>query len=157
MVSFGPLIMPEMYARLDASDPKSAWDFAKFTPDVVVINLGENDSTLTKRPLSPQFKERFGAVPPTPEATVKAYADFYASIRARYPQAQIVCCLGCMDAVRSGSPWPGYIEQAVASLNDPRMTAHFFAFKGGPGHPNVAEQQAMADDLIAYLEKTAKW
>jgi len=43
-VSWAPLIMPEMYYRLDATDAESKWDFSKYTPDLVVINLFQNDS-----------------------------------------------------------------------------------------------------------------
>lgn len=44
LVSWFPLIMPEMYDRLDATDSTSKWDFAKYTPDLVVINLFQNDA-----------------------------------------------------------------------------------------------------------------
>jgi hypothetical protein len=43
-VSWFPLIMPEMYDRLDATDPNSKWDFSRYTPDLVIINLFQNDS-----------------------------------------------------------------------------------------------------------------
>ena len=39
MVSWAPLIMPEMYDRTDPTDSTSKWDFSKYTPDIVVINL----------------------------------------------------------------------------------------------------------------------
>ncbi|HEY5390862.1 MAG TPA: hypothetical protein VIJ57_02010, partial [Hanamia sp.] len=44
MVSWFPLIMPKMYDRLDPTDSTSKWDFSKYTPDLVVINLLQNDS-----------------------------------------------------------------------------------------------------------------
>jgi Carbohydrate esterase 2 N-terminal len=43
MVSWFPLIMSEMYDRLDPTDSTSKCDFTKFTPDIVVINLFQND------------------------------------------------------------------------------------------------------------------
>jgi hypothetical protein len=44
MVSWFPIIMSEMYDRLDPTDSLSKWDFTKYTPDIVVINLLQNDS-----------------------------------------------------------------------------------------------------------------
>ncbi len=62
-----------------------------------------------------------------------------------------------MDATKQGSPWPGYIVKAVANLHDKKITTHFFPFKNTPGHPARSEQQAMADDLISYMEKNIRW
>ncbi|WP_413667017.1 SGNH/GDSL hydrolase family protein [Mucilaginibacter sp. Mucisp86] len=156
-VSWFPLIMPEMYNRLDPTDPTSIWNFKKYTPDVVVINLFQNDSWIVNQPNNPQFKERFGSKAPEPEQLIKAYKEFIKNIRKVYPKAQIVCALGSMDATKAGSPWPGYIEKAVAALNDKQIYTHFIPYKNTPGHPSLKEQQAMADDLIAFLDKTVKW
>jgi hypothetical protein len=156
-VSWAPLIMPEMYNRLDATDPASKWDFKKYTPDVVVINLFQNDSWIVKQPQNEQFKARFGTTPPTPEFIVNAYRNFVSSIRSKYPNAQIICALGSMDATRAGSPWPGYIEQAVASLNDKRIYTHFFPYKNTGGHPSEKEQKDMAASLILYISQHIKW
>jgi len=156
-VSWFPLIMPEMYNRLDATDPNSKWDFSKYTPDVVVINLFQNDSWITNMPSNDQFKARFGSTPPSPDFIIKAYRDFVKTIRSTYPRAQIICILGSMDATKPGSPWPGYIEKAVAELHDKRIYTHFIPYKNTPGHPSAKEQQAMADDLIAFIERNIKW
>lgn len=157
VISWYPLIMPELYNRWDPADPKSLWDFSKYTPDVVVVNLFQNDSWLANRPTNPQFKARFGTTPPTPEFIISAYRDFIKNIRNKYPHAQIICALGCMDATRPGSEWPGYIEKAVAGLADSKIYTHFFPYKNKKGHPNVKEHQVMADDLIAFIDQHIKW
>ena len=110
--------MPEMYDLLDATDPTSKWDFSAYTPEIVVINLFQNDSWLFKIPDHAEFKARFGSRAPGAGEIVAAYRDFVTAVRARYPKAHIICALGNMDATRQGSPWPGYIEQAVAELKD---------------------------------------
>jgi len=156
-VSWFPLIMPEMYDRLDATNPASKWDFSKYTPDVVVINLFQNDSWIVKLPDNEQFKARFGATPPTPEFITNAYASFVKSVRGKYPRAAIICTLGSMDATKAGSPWPGYIDKAVATLNDKNIYTHFIPYKNTNGHPSAKEQQAMADDLIAFIDKHINW
>jgi len=157
MLSWSSLIMPEMYDRLNPSDPNSKWDFSRFTPDVVVINLFQNDSWLVNNPNHEQFKARFGTTKPSDSQIVEAYRNMVSKIRTKYPQANIICVLGSMDATREGSPWPGYIETAVKSLNDPKIHTHFFPFKKGPGHPTVAEQKDMADSLIRFIDEHIKW
>jgi len=156
-VSWFPLIMPEMYNRLDATDSTSKWNFAKYTPDLVIINLFQNDSWLVEKPDNAQFKARFGATAPTPEFIISAYSNFVKTIRSKYPKAHIVCILGSMDATKAGSPWPGYIQKAVDGIHDKNIYTHFIAFKNTSGHPNVKEQQAMADDLEAFVAQNMKW
>lgn len=152
LVSWFPLIMPELYDRLIPSDPESHWDFSPYTPDVVVINLFQNDSWLVNLPDHAQFKARFGNRPPTDDQIISAYADFVKNIRSNYPEAAIVCMLGNMDITRAGSPWPGYVAQAVEQLADPRIYTHFVPYKNTPGHPSIAEQEALANSLIDFIE-----
>lgn len=156
-ISWFPLIMKEMYDRLDATDPYSKWNFSKYTPDVVVINLFQNDSWLVNMHDNEQFKARFGTIPPAPDFLIQAYRDFVKKVRNKYPKAQIICILGSMDATKTGSPWPGYIDKAVAGLNDQRIYTHFIPYKNTPGHPSAKEQKAMADDLIGFIDQKIGW
>lgn len=157
MVSWFPLIMPEMYDRLDPADSTSKWDFGKYTPDVVVINLFQNDSWITTMPDNAQFRKRFGATPPDEELIVESYKNFVATIRNRYPRADIICALGNMDATKPGSAWPGYVKKAVEGLNDARIYTLFFPYKNTGGHPDAAEQKVMADSLIRFIGKNISW
>ena len=157
MVSWFPIIMPEMYDRTNPDDPSSKWDFSKYTPDVVVINLLQNDSWLVKMPEHPQFKARFRDVPPDESSIIQSFQNFVKNIREKYPKASIVCVLGSMDATKLGSKWPGYVEQAVKGLNDSKIYTMFFCYKDTPGHPNTSEQKVMADELIDFINKNIKW
>lgn len=157
MLSWFPIIMPEMYDRLNPGDPNSKWDFSKYTPDVVVINLFQNDSWLINNPAHEQFKARFGTTRPDEQTIIKAYRDLVLKIRAKYPKASIICALGSMDATQKGSVWPGYIETAVKSLGDSKIYTHFFPYKNTGSHPKVTEQKAMADDLIGFIDKNIRW
>ena len=157
MVSWFPLIMSEMYDRLDATDPDSKWDFTKYTPDIVVINLFQNDSWIVNMPDNEQFKYRFGTKPPEPNFIVKSYKNFVTSIRNKYPKANIICALGNMDATKEGSPWPSYVQKAVDQLKDPKIYTHFFKYKDTDGHPKVNEQKEMADSLIKFIEDNIDW
>ncbi len=157
MVSWFPLIMPEMYDRLDPTDSTLIWDFNRYTPDVVVVNLFQNDSWIVKLPENAEFKHRFGTIAPDSEKIIASYKNFILLLRSKYPKANIICSLGSMDATRHGSPWPGYIQSAIEQLNDKKIYAHFFDYKNTDGHPKVAEQEVMAKSLIEFIDKNIKW
>ncbi len=157
VISWFPEIMPEIYDRLNPFDPASKWDFNKYQPDIVVINLFQNDSWLTNRPDHPQFKARFGTTKPSEEFIISAYRNFVSKIREKYPKAQIICALGNMDATGKDSKWPGYIQKAVEQIKDKSIQTVFFPYKNTPGHPTKSEQQAMADQLINFIDKNIKW
>ncbi|OMP75079.1 SGNH/GDSL hydrolase family protein [[Flexibacter] sp. ATCC 35208] len=157
LISWFPLIMPEMYDRTDATDAASKWDFSSYTPDLIVINLFQNDSWLVAKPEHEQFKAKFGDKVPDAKTIVAAYSNLVKKIRDKHPKAQIICALGNMDATRKGSPWPGYIKEAVLGLHDAKIHTCFFPYKDTPGHPNAKEQEAMANELIAYISKNIKW
>ncbi|MBC7890502.1 MAG: SGNH/GDSL hydrolase family protein [Ferruginibacter sp.] len=156
-VSWFPEVMPDIYDRLNPKDSASKWDFSTYTPDIVVVNLFQNDSWLVNMPDHQQFKARFGNIKPSEAFIIAAYKNFILSIRTKYPKARIICCLGNMDATREGSKWPGYIDTAVAELKDKKIVTHYFPYKNSPGHPVIKEQQAMADDLIAFIKKEKYW
>lgn len=156
-ISWFPQVMPEMYDLVDGNDNTRKWDFNNYQPDLVIVNLFQNDSWLIKQPNHPEFKARFGATAPAESQIVKAYSDMIKSIRSKYPKAQIICALGSMDAIQTGSPWPGYIDQAIATFNDKKIYTFFFPYKGTPGHPNGKEQQAMANQLISFIDEHVKW
>jgi hypothetical protein len=156
-ISWFPLLMPEIYDRLNPNDTTSCWDFSLFTPNIVVINLFQNDSWLVNRPERAEFKTNFGTQAPSDAYIIKAYQDFVVSVRGHYPQAKIICALGTMDATRKGSKWPGYIQNALANLNDPKIYTHFMSYKETPGHPSVKEQESMASSLIKFIDEEVEW
>lgn len=157
LVSWFPLIMSEMYDRIDPNDSVLKWDFSKYTPDVVVINLFQNDSWIVNIPQNEQFKSRFGSEAPDSTKIIEAYKDFASSIRTKYPNSSIICTLGSMDATQEGSQWPGYVQTAVGQLEDDKIFSCFFPFKNSGGHPKVKEHHVMADQLIEFIEEHIEW
>ena len=157
MVSWFPLIMPEMYNRLDPTDSGSRWDFSNYVPDLVVINLLQNDAWITNMPANEQFKHRFGTQRPSEDVIIQSYRNFVRTVRQVYPKARIICMLGNMDITREGSPWPGYVQKAVQELNDPRVFTLVVPYKNTPGHPKTEEQKAMADTLIGFIDRKIRF
>lgn len=145
--SWFDLVMPDYWYRLNPADADSRWDFSQWTPDVVVVNLFQNDSYLISK------------MRPVPDEAqiVKAYIDFISGIRAVYPEAHIVCALGCMDATRESGPWPGYIHQAVDLLADQNLSECYFPCKEWTKHPRVRHHRGMAEQLTAHLRGVMCW
>lgn len=156
LISWFDYVMPDIYDRAYAHDT-TRWDFKKYTPELVVVNLFQNDSWLIKNKEHAQFKKLFGTTPPTPQFIITQYQLFIRCIRAKYPKAKIICTLGSMDATQQGSPWPGYITKAVAGLNDNAIYTHIFPYKNTNGHPSIKEQQLMGDDLTVFIKTKMKW
>lgn len=153
VVSWFDVIMPEMYDRLNPNDPKSKWDFSQYQPNIVVVNLFQNDSWIVNIPDNEQFKKRFGTEKPTDQFLIDSYVSFIRSVRKVYPKAKIICALGNMDITKKGSKWPDLVDKVTKILNDTNVFTRFFKYKDSDGHPKIAEQQAMADDLINFIKK----
>jgi hypothetical protein len=121
----------------------SNWDFNLFKPQVVVINIMQNDKWLGGSRPSQEF--------------IDAYVLFLRTLRAQHPNAHIVCCLGAMDATEAGSRFPGIVTDAVNVLrtqdNDGKLHTLFFPWLGeGTGHPSIAQAGDMAQQLKTYLD-----
>lgn len=154
MISWFPFIMPQFYDQLSAvGDNKTQWDFTRWTPDLVVINLLQNDSWLIDR------EKRLHPIP-SDALRVQAYIDFVRSIRAKYPSAQIICALGSMDAT-ANPKWPGYITAAVERMKkenkDTKLDTIFFEFTGFGGHPRIAQHKANAEKLTEFIKQKMNW
>ena len=149
--------MTQVYNRLNPADSTSQWDFSKYEPDIVVINLFQNDSWLLELPEHPKFQRAFGNEAPNEIFITNAYQQFVTKIRKAYPNAKIICALGNMDATEETSKWPIYIEKAVVSLNDANIYTHFFPYKNTPGHPSIKEQEAMSKSLITFIDDNIDW
>jgi len=157
MISWFPLTMPEMYNRLIPEDTNSTWDFSLYTPDIVVINLFQNDSWLVNRPDGDEFKVKFNTEAPDDDFIIKSYVQFVSSVRKEYSGAHIICALGNMDATKEGAKWPDYVRLAVKEINDPKIYTHFIPYKDSPGHPTIKEQQDLANSLIQFIDEKIKW
>ena len=148
--------LPELYGRSLPQKAESTWDFSKWTPDVVVINLATND---------------FNGTIPDESAWTTAYEAFIGRVLKNYPQAEIYCCLGpMMGDWGKGKPLTvlrGYVAKIVADVQqsgDPRIHALEFETqnigKNGVGsdwHPSVKTHEAMAAQLTDAIRKDLRW
>ncbi|MDX2082352.1 MAG: hypothetical protein SFU53_16330 [Terrimicrobiaceae bacterium] len=132
-----------LYWRSLPWNSTQAWNFQSWVPQVIVINILQNDKWLQGS---------------TPDQTfIDAYLRFLRLLRTHRPYAHIVCALGSMDATSPGSKWPGLVQTVVDRMRsedrDQKVHTLFFGYLGsGTGHPNEAQAAAMADVLKAFLD-----
>lgn len=127
------------------------WDFSRYTPQVVCINLGTND-TSTK-----------GA---DPALLTQGYKNLYKQVREHNPSAKIVFLCGSMmngDALKMAK---ACMDKAVAdahSSGDKEVYQFDFAPQtgslkfGADWHPSYWQHQKMAGELTAYLRELMNW
>lgn len=118
-------------------------DLTAWTPDVVFVNLGENDDSFTRAKHLP-FPANFAS----------EYASLVRSVRRAYPAATIVLLRGGMWGGAQSPELRAAWEAAVAELErtDPRV-AHFVFQHWSSNHPRVSDHRTMADELIAWLRQ----
>lgn len=125
------------------------WDFNKFVPDVVVVNLGTNDFSYcgSDEEKSKQFQ--------------LVYIEFLKTIRGYNPQAKIVCTLGIMGAGLYPSVEKA-VEMYTLETGDTEISSMKFNEQlevdgyGVDWHPSVVTQEKAADQLVAYLKSILK-
>lgn len=126
-----------------------SWDFQKYTPDVVLVAIGQNDN-------HPEdyMKEDYHE-----EKAIywrEHYKQFLLHLREKYPEAHIIChtTLLCHDI-----SWDNAIDEVVQSLNDKKISHYLFKRNGcgTPGHLRISEAQEMAEELSAYIKKLTGW
>jgi lysophospholipase L1-like esterase len=146
-----------MYDRILPTDYRHRWDFARWKPDVVVLNLGTND---------------FATGDPGGEKFIAAYRALIAQVRQNYPSALIVIGLGPMLS----DLWPQgaqaltkartYVSSLVSDINnagDARVKLLEFpnqdraASFGCKFHPSVATHRQMAEQLGDFLKQQMQW
>lgn len=127
------------------------WDFSRFVPDAIVINLGTNDA----------FRLRVSGNDPHEEEYFKLrYIEFLRLLRRLNGEKTLLACtLGSMDYYLYD-----VIEKAAADYTAQSGDARVICFKfgaidpfnegmGGLAHPNVKTQERMGRELAEKLGK----
>lgn len=152
----GP-VMPDVYGGvyLEYADSTSAWDFSRFTPDLVVIALGTND-----------FSEGGGETPRADldgDAFVRDYTAFVGTVRDRYPEARLLLVNSPVFDEAKKARLAGYLQQVIdnrrAAGDDTidRFTYEGRYDAGCNGHPDLEEHLRMADELEPVVREVMGW
>ena len=127
------------------------WDF-HVEPQAVVINLGTNDINNNKGDPGTPFRD--------------TYVALLQTVRATYPHTFIVCIIAPLLNGGELATIGGHIKAAVDARNAdgdanveffnqiPAQTQDKYACQY---HPNVAENQLMADLLVGELKAKLAW
>lgn len=148
--------IPLYYGKLGYSYQKFAgttapqdvdWDFGRFVPDVIVINLGTNDNSYCKGDKEKRTEYR------------DAYIEFLKQIREKNPDSEIFCALGIMGAEL-------FNDMGEAALMYTEETGdekvHFVQLPTQDGslgyaadwHPTEATHEVAAEYLAEEIKKT---
>ena len=115
------------------------WNFKKFSPHVVILAYGTNDSSLSKN-----WKDK-------KENWNNAYKSIIENLLQRYQDAELVLCVPHMNSERKRIE--KMVRKVAMSMHDRRV--HYFDWKIPPsqdGHPNKTDHENMAKDLTDYIE-----
>jgi len=125
----------------DPASPRA--DLTNWIAQVIFVNYGENDDS---------YPKAHGQ--PFPAGYTDGYIAFVHAIRATYPNAHIVILRGGMFGGAQSEPLRQAWESAVKQLeaDDPAIS-HFVFKHWKPNHPRVADDRAMADELIDWLKQ----
>ncbi|WP_379317574.1 SGNH/GDSL hydrolase family protein [Paenibacillus puldeungensis] len=152
-------LIPDYYEKVGKSEGKFDgtllpqdlwWDFNKFVPDLIVINLGTNDDSYTKEEASKQAEY------------AQEYIEFLKMVRRNNPHAAILCTLGMM-----GDRLYPFVEQAVSGYSretgDRNITVMRFDVQlptdgyAADFHPSQATHRKAANKLTAHIKELMKW
>ncbi|QRN97304.1 acetyl xylan esterase [Archangium violaceum] len=148
---------PGLYPRVFPSQEKPLWDTSKFVPDIIIINLGNNDFNVVD--------ENTKLPHPPPEQPFKdAYRDFVVQLREYYPNAKIICSIGPMmndnypPGLKQWTNMQKYVGDMVAALDDPNV--HYFSYSpvvsdpyGEDWHPTAEVHEQMANEIAPVLQE----
>lgn len=133
----------EIWDRLYPATNSPRADLSSWKPQVVFVNFGENDGS---------FSSARGQSFPTNYTA--GYVLLVQAIRKAYPHAQIVLLRGGMFNGAKNEMLRLAWESAVTQIESADQSVSHFVFKHWTGnHPRVADDRAMADELIAWLKQ----
>lgn len=127
--------------------PCKDWDFSRYTPQVVVVAIGQNDSHPVDF-MAEDYDGRLAA------GWREHYRTFLAALREKYPNAEIIAATTIMA---HDPAWDKAIGAVVEAMGDEHI--HHFLYKrngcGTPGHVRIPEGEEMAKELAAYIDSLA--
>jgi lysophospholipase L1-like esterase len=118
------------------------WDHRLFTPDGILIALGNNDDL--------NNSDRF----------INAYNGFLIKLRALYPNAMILLTEGPLIMGERKTQLTNYLNTIANSINDTKI--NYIPSKKHPNspcndHPDAKTHQAIAEELLPLIKEQLNW
>lgn len=152
-------LLPDYYEKVGKSEGRFdnkllpqeiAWDFNKFVPELIVLNLGTNDDSYTKDDVNKQAEY------------AREYVEFLKIVRRNNPDSMLLCTLGIM-----GDRLFPYVEQAVSRYSqetgDSNITTMKFEVQlevdgyAANFHPSQVTHRKAAEQLAAEIKGLLNW
>ena len=144
-------VMTTEYEYTNLYDRSEKWDFSRYQPKLVCINLGTNDLSTNNYDV-----KLLGA----------AYKRFLKQVRSHNPKAKIVFLCGSMLNGKELTIAKQLMDEAVEEARKQGDTEVYrFDFTpangslryGADWHPSVWQHELMAAELTAYLRTLMNW
>lgn len=147
--------LPKLHARILGTDARNLWDFSRWTPQVVVVDLGTNDYSTTQ---------------PDSALFLSTYLEFVDTLHAHYPQAHIVLVDGpmmsddypagmnCLSKLRAHIDRIVGIEKAKGiGISHLKLAPQGTLGYGADWHPSRAQARLNGQELAAHVREIAGW
>ena len=120
------------------------WDFRGYTPQVVIIDIGQNDAIPEDYMKEDEKGEKA-------EVWSIHYREFVLNVRRRYPNSFIVLTT---TIVNHHPSWDRAIGRICLKINDAKIIHFLYSCNGWgtPQHISVPEAEQMAFDLSMFLK-----
>lgn len=121
--------------------PTKQWDFSRYTPDCVIVAIGQNDANPEpERIKTPEYRSMWK----------QHYIAFLRTLMEKYPAAKFVLILTVLGHDRT---WDDALDEIAGEMADERVTHFMFRRTGSAtcGHPRATEQEEMACELYSYI------
>ena len=119
------------------------WDFSRYTPDYVIIAIGQNDSHPDPEAIKrPDYRRMWK----------DKYIEMLRDLMGKYPNAKFLLTLTVLG---HDPTWDDVLREIADEMKEKRV--RFFKFdRGGAatsGHPRCTEQAEMATELCRYIKE----
>ncbi|MCM1055778.1 MAG: GDSL-type esterase/lipase family protein [Bacteroides sp.] len=126
------------YSREGYSD----WDFSRFTPDLIIMAVGQNDHQPDPEVINDgEYMKKWKA----------RYKEIISDLRRRYGKP--VPVLMILTLLMHDPKWDKILDEIETELGDNEIRHYTFrrCGKATPGHPRITEQLEMATELELYI------
>ena len=137
--------------RQEATFLSEKWDFSRYQPDVVCVNLGTNDLSTNNYDLT---------------LLKQGYQKLYQMVREHNPQAKIVLLTGSMLYNQEQREAQQLLNEV---MNEARQAGDKEVYRfdmtqimsdegyGNDWHPNIRQDEKMASELTPFLRELMNW
>lgn len=120
------------------------WDFSRYTPHLVIVAIGQNDS-------NPDDYMKHDPEGVRAVYWKYKYREFLKKLREKYKKAVILLTTTILE---HDAGWDKAIDEVCSEMKDDRIL-HFLYSRNGrgtPGHVRITEAEEMAAELAEFVE-----